>query len=365
MDPTWDELKEPLLDALTSAFSEGNFRVMLRTKCDKDYNRIIVPTHTYPQRVLDVIEDAQRDGWLLCLAEGACKENPGNDPLQEVTTAILAGIEVEGRGFYQTAVDVQPDTANEMGVETRQVGDDEPGVSEDAGSNTGTSGKPLPSILAFIIINAILFLLSFILASWIKRLVPAIPLCAPDPISTLGLTLIVFLTIHLLWRVYSRRIYANGVKFNVPGGFVLPYPVLKELVNSAHPFIFPDRPFYVVILALIVLTAALGLTPWSPTNQEPDVPQITHYSISKARAVPVGDSLQFGPSQREVLGIIPGNLLGIKCEWKSDDATVVEPHKCATEYIAPHEPGIHFIELEVSSICNSNRVTNSSVVYIP
>ena len=107
MNPSWPHLKKQLNEALVSAFNQARFEMMLRLECEKDLNHLVPSGSTYPHKVFVVIEDAESNGWLDCLARGARKENPGNDPLQEVSAAILAGIEVEGRNFYQTAVDVQ------------------------------------------------------------------------------------------------------------------------------------------------------------------------------------------------------------------------------------------------------------------
>ncbi len=98
---TWQTLKPHLQAALVDAFNEAAFEQMLAYKCDKKLVHLTADKIPFPQKVFEVINATEREGWLDCLVRGAREANRDHAALQSVTDEVLAGIEVEGRGFYQ------------------------------------------------------------------------------------------------------------------------------------------------------------------------------------------------------------------------------------------------------------------------
>lgn len=98
---TLQQLKPQLVNALVSAFDANGLDRMLQFECKYGGLDTLSPeAKRYPDRVLDVVNDAVRRQWLDELVQGATKQNGGNRALKSVAEQVLSGIEAQGDQFY-------------------------------------------------------------------------------------------------------------------------------------------------------------------------------------------------------------------------------------------------------------------------
>ncbi|MFN2134902.1 MAG: NACHT domain-containing protein, partial [Candidatus Promineifilaceae bacterium] len=106
MEERWRELKPRLVKALVEGFDEAEFRQMLQEGCGQKLDDVTAGQIPKPRKVFEVVEHAERYGWLDCLVRAAQEANRSRTDLQDVAEAVLAGIAAEGPDFYrQSAVD--------------------------------------------------------------------------------------------------------------------------------------------------------------------------------------------------------------------------------------------------------------------
>jgi hypothetical protein len=97
----WNEIRRPFREALISGFNWNSLSLVLRYHCDRRLDRITAQSAGFDSNVDEVIEDAVRNGWLEKLAQGALDENERHSGLNATVPLILAGVEAEGKTFYQ------------------------------------------------------------------------------------------------------------------------------------------------------------------------------------------------------------------------------------------------------------------------
>ncbi len=76
-----------LYGALHSAFDPATFRTMLRQKLNRRLGDV-AKSGTFPDMVMDVIESAEKGGWVRELVEGALEANPGNPKMQAAAASF-------------------------------------------------------------------------------------------------------------------------------------------------------------------------------------------------------------------------------------------------------------------------------------
>jgi transcriptional regulator with XRE-family HTH domain len=97
----WNEIRRPFRDALIAAFNWDSLARVLQYRCDRRLDRITSPNKGFDQNVDDVIAGAVQTGWLEKLAAGALAENERHAALRATVPPILAGVEAEGKTYYQ------------------------------------------------------------------------------------------------------------------------------------------------------------------------------------------------------------------------------------------------------------------------
>ena len=121
MAATWPVLKPRLVAALVNAFSEQQLAEMLEFQCHQKLSHLAADKIPLPQKVYEVVGAAESQGWLECLAGGACKANPDHAGLQVVTAEVLTGIAAEGALFYERRVLAEAAGITEEAVLRRQL----------------------------------------------------------------------------------------------------------------------------------------------------------------------------------------------------------------------------------------------------
>ena len=86
---------------MIAAFNWQRLSVVLRFNGDHRLDLITSPNAGFEQNIDEVIADAERNGWLEELAQGALAENRDHVGLKATVPQILAGVEKEGNAFYQ------------------------------------------------------------------------------------------------------------------------------------------------------------------------------------------------------------------------------------------------------------------------
>jgi hypothetical protein len=76
-----------LYDALHSAFDSGTLRTMLRQKLNRRLDDI-AHSGPFPGMVMDVIESAEKDGWVRDLVAGALEAKPENPKVQAAAASL-------------------------------------------------------------------------------------------------------------------------------------------------------------------------------------------------------------------------------------------------------------------------------------
>jgi transcriptional regulator with XRE-family HTH domain len=99
--PDWNEIKRPFREALIAAFNWDSLARVLQYRCDRRLDRITSPHKGFDRTVDAVIADAVQTGWLEKLAASALGENSTHTGLQATVPFILAGVEAEGKDYYQ------------------------------------------------------------------------------------------------------------------------------------------------------------------------------------------------------------------------------------------------------------------------
>ena len=132
--PDWNELKRPFRDALIAAFNWQRLSVVLNYHGDRRLDLITSPNAGFEQNVDDVIADAERNGWLEELAKGALAENETHSGLKATVPQILAGVEAEGKAYYQRSAAAG---SSQAGGDTTTVGN----ISNAAGVAIGTGAQ--------------------------------------------------------------------------------------------------------------------------------------------------------------------------------------------------------------------------------
>lgn len=102
---SWKEIKRPFRNALIAAFKWDSLANVLEYQCDdRRLDTITSKSEGFNKNVDDVIADAVQTGWLEKLAKGALAEND-HAALKATVPQILAGVEAEGKDYYQKTPD--------------------------------------------------------------------------------------------------------------------------------------------------------------------------------------------------------------------------------------------------------------------
>ena len=97
----WNEIKRPFREALIAAFNWDSLARVLQYRCDRRLDRIASPNKGFDCTVDEVIANAVQTGWLEMLAGSALAENEAHAALQATVPPILAGVQAEGKAYYQ------------------------------------------------------------------------------------------------------------------------------------------------------------------------------------------------------------------------------------------------------------------------
>ena len=76
MEKTWQELRPQLGEALVDAFDEDRFKYMLQSRCRRALDHLTAREIRFPRKVHEVIDDAERNGWLDCLVQAVKEHDP-------------------------------------------------------------------------------------------------------------------------------------------------------------------------------------------------------------------------------------------------------------------------------------------------
>ena len=121
METTWPVLKPRLVAALINAFEEDDFAQMLDFKCERKLDHLAAARLKFPQKVYEVVGDAECNGWLDRLVGSAREANKSHAGLQAVTADALAGIDAQGKAFYQESVIAEEAGISEDAVLKRKL----------------------------------------------------------------------------------------------------------------------------------------------------------------------------------------------------------------------------------------------------
>ena len=121
MNRTWQELKPELVTALRSAFNEEEFKVLLEFDCKMLLHDLVARDVPFPRKVREVVDDAERKGWLKCLVEAVRDKRLAHADLQARVADVLAGIDAHGKAFYEESAIAEEAGISEDAVLKRKL----------------------------------------------------------------------------------------------------------------------------------------------------------------------------------------------------------------------------------------------------
>lgn len=128
MQDRWSELRRSLVEGLVDAYDISGLNQMLQVYCDTrlDKHKVIGYQDSMYSVVEAVVADAERNGWIDKLANGALKMRQSNRRLQQAVPAIEQALAEHGQTFYQAHLSPEQRDADNQITEKR-VGFDQTG----------------------------------------------------------------------------------------------------------------------------------------------------------------------------------------------------------------------------------------------